>query len=105
MWASQQERDAQFAAETSATYDFRIYNVWDNGEFFTGATIDLIERGRVVHTETFTASSEFENDGTAAAQASSYGSSYVESMEYSLEERIGPLGLEWEREQEERMAA
>lgn len=56
MYATQDERDDHFRNTTFATYSFRIRDEFDNGEFMTGATVDLIERGRVVHTETFTAS-------------------------------------------------
>ena len=39
---------------------------------------------------------------SATVQAASYVAAFEESQLYTLEERIGPYGLEWEREQEER---
>lgn len=39
---------------------------------------------------------------SAREQAASYVAAMTETHEYSLEERLGPFGLEWEREQEER---
>jgi hypothetical protein len=112
MWASLDEADARFQAETLATYDFRVRDRWDNGEFLTGATVDLYERGKVVHTETFVASSEdaplggfsaYGNgrDNHALTQALSYAHSWVESRETTLEERLAPVGPEWEREMAE----
>jgi len=83
-------------------YDFRIVDAWDNGEFLTGCTLELLVDGAVLETHRFTASSEFPNDGTATYQASSFACSWLEAMEYTLEERLGPFGLEWSREQEER---
>jgi len=39
---------------------------------------------------------------SAAVQAASFVAAFEESQEYTLEERLGPYGLEWDREQEER---
>jgi hypothetical protein len=93
MWASLDEADARFQAETLATYDFRVRDRWDNGEFLTGATVDLYERGKVVHTETFVASSEDAPLGGFSA--------YGNGRETTLEERLAPVGPEWEREMAE----
>lgn len=102
VWASESETLARFRAETFDTFDFRVYDVWDNEEFLTGAKVDLIERGRVVETKTFVGSSEFAEayllEGSASAQASSYAMAWVEAMSFSFEERLGPYGMEWERE-------
>jgi hypothetical protein len=116
-WASEAEKRERFLSETFATYDFRVYDEWDNGEFLTGATVDLIERGMVVHTETFVASSEdapgegfsaYGNgrDNHALTRALSYANAWIESMETPFEVRFAPFGMEWERERahEERMA-
>lgn len=110
MWASQQETDDRFLSDTFATYDFRVYDETDNGEFMTGAKVDLIERGIVIHTETFTASSEdpygpafsaYGNgrDNHAGTLARSYAWAWVDSVSIPLEERLAPFGPEWEREQ------
>jgi hypothetical protein len=40
--------------------------------------------------------------GTAAQQAASCGHAWIESQTFTLEERLGEFGLEWEREQHER---
>lgn len=104
MWASEAEATDRFHETTLATYDFRVYDVWDNGEFLTGAKVDLIERGVVIETRTFGGSTEFEDsyrEGSAAVQAASYANAWVEAMTVPLEER---LGLEWEREMEERFS-
>lgn len=112
MWASEQEAQDRFLATTFATYDFRVRDEWDNGEFMTGATVDLIERGTVVHTEPFVASSEdapgegfsaYGNgrDNHALTQALSYAWAWVEASESPFEERFAPFGPEWEREQME----
>ena len=85
-------------------YDFRIEDATDNGEFLTSATLVMLADGEEVGRETFHASSEFPNDGPATVIAASAGHAWIESMEYTLEERLGPYGLEWEREQEERYA-
>lgn len=115
MWASDSEIRDQFLSATYATYDFRVYDETDNGEFMTGAKVDLIERGQVVHTETFSASSEDAPSGTfsaygngrdnhAGTQARSYAWAWLDSQEMSFEERFAPFGPEWEREQlEERI--
>lgn len=39
---------------------------------------------------------------SAIEQAASYIAAFEDCQEYTLEERLGPFGLEWEREQEER---
>ena len=81
-------------------YDFRVEDVWDNGEFLTGATLVLLEDGQEVSRETFTASSEFENDGPAHVLATSAAVAWLEAMEL---DPLARYGLEWEREQDERM--
>ena len=40
---------------------------------------------------------------SASEQAASFVHAFVESQEFTLEERLGPYGLEWEREQLDRM--
>jgi hypothetical protein len=57
MWATEAEVHERFVEETFGSNDFRVYDEWDNGEFMTGAKVELIERGVVVRTETFVAAS------------------------------------------------
>lgn len=101
----------RFHAETCATWGFRVYDEWDNGEFLTGASVDLLERGKVVHTETFVVSSEdapgpgfsaYGNgrDNHAGTHARSYAWAWMEARETPLEVRLAPFGPEWEREME-----
>lgn len=86
-----------------ATFGWEIRDEWDNGEFMSGCTVDLIEDGRVVESKKFVVSEEFaDNDGSARVQAASYAEAWRESREYTIEERLGPFGLEWEREHAER---
>lgn len=47
--------------------------------------------------------SYFDDMGPSASeQAASFVNAMIEAEEYSLEERLGPYGLEWEREQADR---
>lgn len=107
IFATQDERDDYFATVVAPyeTYDFRIYDISDNGEFFTSATVDLLERGKVVGTETFAISSEFGPAPTGAQAAASFAWAWVDSQTTSFEERFAPFGSEWQREMEEVMAA
>lgn len=111
VWASEAEVKERFLDETVATYDFRVYDEWDNGEFMTGAKVDLIVRGKVVETETFTASSEdapgpgfsaYGNglDNHAGTLARSYAWAWLDAMVTPFEERFAPFGPEFEREME-----
>jgi hypothetical protein len=90
-----------------AEYDFSVYDVADNGEFLTFATVDLLHvlNGRAVTLDTlrFSGSSEFPGED-AATQAVSYALAWVEGQTFTLEERLGQYGLEWEREQDDRRA-
>lgn len=116
-WATEQE---------TREIDYRVRDEWDNGEFMTGATVDLLIGGRVIHTETFTASSEdapsesfsaYGNgrDNHATTLALSYANAWVEAEERRAEaDRLGvhpleivfaPFGPEWQREQDERWSA
>lgn len=85
-------------------HDYRIIDIGDNGEFRTFATVELLVDDKVVHTEQFNISSEFGDTHSATEHALSYAQAWIESQIYSLEERLGPFGIEWEREQEERYA-
>lgn len=103
MWASQDEIVDRFHGGTYAEYDFRIRDTWDNGEFMTGATVDLIERGEVVATETFTASSEdaptmtsgFWNGRSnhAMTQALSFAWGWIDTRG-GIEEALAPFASE-----------
>ena len=87
--------------EPAETFDYRIVNNSDNGEFLTRAVVALRENGKVIETTEFFGSSEFPGED-AVTQANSYGASWLEAVTFTLEERLGPFGIEWEREQEER---
>jgi hypothetical protein len=106
MWATEAEAHQQWIDSTlpvSRGYDWRIRDIFDSEEFITGATLDLLHDGQVVETHEFVGSSEFaDNDGPAWVQATSFAAAWVESKEFTLEERLGPYGIEWEREQYER---
>ena len=108
MYASEAEIQDYFATVVApyATYDFRVYDEFDNGEFITTAKVDLIERGKVVHTEAFVASSEdapfdsFSAYGNgksnhAGTQARSYAWAWIETMTVPMEVR---WSAEYERE-------
>lgn len=93
-----------------ATYDFRVRDESDNGEFITSATVDLIERGLVVHTEQFVCSSEDAHgptmsaygngrDNHASTQARSYAWAWVDSKLEPFEARFAPFGSAWQAEQ------
>ena len=90
-------------------YDFIVYDVHDNDEFLTFAKLDLVAEtdgfAEIVETLEFSGSSEFMDSaawGTAVQQAASCGHAWIESQTFTLEERLGEYGLEWEREQYER---
>ncbi len=85
------------------TSTFLIRDEWDNGEFMTGATVDLIEDGKVVHTEKFVASSEdapgeafsaYGNgrDNHAGTQARSYAWAWIETKEAQPGDILGADG-------------
>lgn len=86
----------------ATTYDYRIENVWDNGEFLSGATVVYLENGKETEREEFVGTTEEPPGHTGLQLAQSAAASWYESMTTTLEERLGPFGLEWEREQEER---
>jgi hypothetical protein len=72
----------------------------DEGSDFVTVWIDFAEGDQIV--ERF--SGYFDDPGPSAVeQAASYIGAFEESQMYTLEERLGPYGIEWEREQEERM--
>src|SRR5262245_57148330 len=101
LWASEAERDARWLEETSLEYDYRVYDIWDDGEFITHARVDLLVKGQVVETREFWGSTEDQYaaaDGTGARQAISYAQAWVECMTIPLEERLAPFGLRWQQE-------
>lgn len=81
---------------------YQVYAVWDNGEFLTGAKVDLILGGEIIDTETYVISCECGEQHTATDHAISSAEAWVEAQTYTLEERLGPYGIEWQREQAER---
>lgn len=84
------------------TYDYRLVDVGDNGEFLSWATVEYLEDGEVVDTQRFVGTSEEPPGYTGEQLAVSNAEAWLETMTYTLEERLGPYGLEWEREQAER---
>jgi len=84
------------------TYDYVIRDVSDNGEFLSWATVDYLEDGKVVASETFCGTSEEPPGYTGEQLALSAAAAWQETVTYTIEERLGPYGIEWEREQAER---
>ena len=71
----------------------------DEGSDFATVTIVFDDGRREV--ETF--ASYFDSPSESAVeQAASFVTAFEEAENYTLEERFGPFGLEWEREQLER---
>jgi hypothetical protein len=83
---------------TTHTYDYVIRDIADNGEFLSWATVDYLED----ESETFCGTSEDPPGYTGEQLALSSAAVWLETRIYTIEERLGPYGLEWEREQEER---
>lgn len=85
-----------------ATFDWKIVDVWDNGEFLSGATaiffVDGVESFREEHVGT----TEEPPGHTGVELARSSAIAWQEAQETTLEERLMPFGPEWEREQTER---
>ncbi len=85
-----------------AEFSFQLRDQGENGEFLSWATVDYLEDGVVVGSEDFLGSMEFAPGYTGDQLAASAGHSWVEAMTYTLEERLGPYGLEYQREQYDR---
>jgi hypothetical protein len=79
-------------------YDWRIRDVEDNGEFLSWATVDYIVDGEVVESQTFCGTSEEPPGHTGAELARSAAVAWWETATYTAEERLGPYGLEYQRE-------
>lgn len=81
--------------------DYEIHaETSENDEGSTFATITIRDEGGIWRhhfASYFDDASE-----SATVQAASFVRAYEESREFTLEERLGPFGLEWEREQMER---
>ena len=76
------------------------HSVNDEGSTFCAVTITFAN-GETI-TESF--ASYFDDPSeSAVVQAASYIAAFEESQQYTLEERLGPFGIEWEREREDRM--
>ena len=72
----------------------------DEGSTFCTVTLDW---GDETEVHRF---SHYFDDGpgeSAVEQASSFVGALLDSLDYTLEERLGPYGLEWQREQEDRL--
>jgi len=85
------------------TYDYVIRDIADNGEFLSWATVDYLEDGKVVESETFCGTGEEPPGYTGEQLARSAASAWLETRIYTIEERLGPYGIEWQREQAERL--
>jgi hypothetical protein len=99
--ATEQERSTTMTTQTH-TYDYVIRDVEDNGEFLSWATVDYLEDGKVVQSERFCGTTEEPPGYTGLQLARSAAAAWLEVATYTVEERLGPYGLEWQREQEER---
>jgi hypothetical protein len=82
------------------SYDYRIeVEESEDGEA-QYAKVAYLEDGKVVGSESFV--STFEDVHSARDMALSSAGAWLETVTYSFEERLGPFGIEWEREQEGR---
>lgn len=84
------------------TYSYEIKEIGDNGEFLSWATLVYLVDGAVTGTERFVGTSEEPPGWTGVQLARSAGDSWVEAQTYTIEERLGQYGVEWEREMVER---
>lgn len=74
---------------------------WENDEGSTFATVTITFADGHVETERF--ASYFDDPvESAVVQAASFIGAFEETQAYTLEERLGPFGIEWEREQYDR---
>jgi len=72
---------------------------FENEEGSTFVTVKITMADGEVIEESF--ASWFDEPGPSATeQAASYVAAFEECQEYTLEERLGPFGIEWERERE-----
>jgi hypothetical protein len=83
-------------------FDWEIVDVGDNGEFISWATVIYKVDGVEINRETFHGTSEEPPGHSGYELALSDARAWWETREYTIEERLGPFGLEWQREQEER---
>lgn len=83
-------------------YDWYIEKVEDNGEFLSWATLVYLMNGQVIGRERFEGTSEEPPGYTGEQLARSHALAWHETVTYTIEERLGPYGIEWQREQEER---
>lgn len=84
------------------TYDYLITNSTREDGLARFARVYLIVDGETVDYQDF---SQFLEDGdqvSASEQAASYAMAWYEACTTSLEERLGPNGIEYQREMEER---
>ena len=88
--------------ERTPTADWRIYDTFDNGEFLTFCKLDLILDGKLVETLDFTGTTEEPPGHHAHDLATSHAVAWYETVTQPIEDRLGPFGTEWMREQEER---
>lgn len=109
MWATEDERDRHFHDTTFIDAEERDYfdrcgfvvRVVASGHLDDGVEFITIKWGDPSRDATTWVSREFMHY-EAFADAASFVNAMEESALYTLEERLGPFGLEWEREMEER---
>ena len=61
-------------------YDWRLEDVWDNGEFLTGATVVYLVDGEESHRETFVGTTEDPPGYTALDLAASAANAWYDHM-------------------------
>jgi len=84
-----------------AAYTYTV-EAWTNDEGSTFAHVNVRWPDGSEEDHRFAAMFDDGPIESASVQASSFLSSLYDVTHYTLEERLGPFGLEWEREQEER---
>lgn len=82
--------------EEAEDFDYQVTDIlpYDDGTMYCKCL--LLKSGEVQHVQEF-------SSYQAVEDATSFGQAYVEASTYSLQERLGPFGIEWEREQHERL--
>jgi hypothetical protein len=84
------------------SFDWELVDVGDNGEFLSWATVVYMKDGVATHEEEFHGTSEFPPGHTGEELARSAATAWFETMTTTIEERLGPFGIEWQREEAER---
>lgn len=87
---------------SESRFDWEIVDIGDNGEFISWATVIYKKDGAQIGTKVFYGTSEEPPGHSGEDLARSDAHAWWETMTYTIEERLGPFGIEWEREQKER---